>query len=856
MRLAFKVFLFILWFVVAIIISLAVARLILEDRIVSSTIDSINKQLSAQLKIKQVDVSLIRGFPRVLVALKGVEIFEGSIAIPHEFEPGLLSIDEIDVGIGLMGVLRKEFNLEKLVLRNGWINLYYDSKGKGNFEIFNASEQSPSSWILNLDALILDNINVSYIDLRTGWIFKGLLHDTHIRGQLAQMKTLLNIKSSVSIGVLRQGSFYYVRNQKASVSTSFLIAEEHIDIMPSIGRLGPSKLSFTGNISRQQGGATWLDVSGHDFGVEGLVSFLSQHNISVPSGTKTRGNVAFNLSVRGFTKKEKPYQISFNFNTTDFEINLPQKPTLMVNRLKGKLTNGSQGKPESSEVDIEEFSVKTGSSSLTGSLKVKNLTSPLYHFKINQLIYIPDFLSWGVKMPLTDGIVNGNFEALGIINNLEDITIQSFENSKFYSTLDLHRLVFEQAGSIPELKEVTGNIKISNQDISNAKLEGLFFGSRFETEIQATNATALIFGNAKTIVNTSIVLDSLNTEWLSKIVTPSSASGENESTWDRISTITGDVFIDKLVHNQFEANPISASFYTRTDNFYCNSFLARTCGGMLTGKFRVTADNSTGLSMAAEIDADALDVNQLFLSFNNFGQTTITSKNLFGELIGSMAISAPFIGKNLDFKRLESTASLRLVNGRLVNLEPLKSLSRFIQVDELMDIKFNALENTLRIKDKVVVIPEMEVNSSALNLSVSGTHSFMGDYDYRVQVLLSDVLFGKASGRKEQNREFGEVIDDGTGRAKLHLRLEGNNDTFKVAYDAASARETFRQNLQNERILLKEILREEFSFLSRSQPVRDSVSTKADSLKPINSKQPIAPKKKKEEKQKFTIEWD
>ena len=70
MRLALKVFLFILSFVIAITISLAIAGLILEDRIVASTIDTINNQLKAQLKVKQVKVSLIKGFPRALVTLQ------------------------------------------------------------------------------------------------------------------------------------------------------------------------------------------------------------------------------------------------------------------------------------------------------------------------------------------------------------------------------------------------------------------------------------------------------------------------------------------------------------------------------------------------------------------------------------------------------------------------------------------------------------------------------------------------------------------------------------------------------------------------------------------------------------------
>lgn len=859
MRFAFKTLVFLISFVLTFALALGIAGFVLEDRIVASTIASINEQLSAELKVKSVSVSFLRGFPKAVVTLKGVEIFEGSIDTPREFESGLLSLDEVNVGFNLLDLMRRELNVERLVLKNGWINLYYDSKGKGNFEIFSKNGKSPSSWILNLGSLVLDNINLSYIDLRTGWIFKGLLQDIRIHGQLSQDKTLLSIDGTGMVGVLRQGSFYYIRNEKTTLTTTFSLSDEQIDILPSSGKLGSSKFTFAGNVARQKGDPSWVEINGTDFGVQGLVSFLSQHNISVPSGTKTKGNVAFKLGVSGYSQEEKPYQISFSFNTESLEVSLPGKIPVTISNLKGEFSNGALGKPESSEIHILAFDAKTGSSSFNGSLKVKNLLSPLYHLKVNQLVYVPDILSWGVKTPLLDGVISGDFEALGMIANLDSITLQSFEDSKFYSTLALSRVVFHQVGSIPDLQDISGLIRISNQDISTAKIEGLLFGTKFGAEIQATNATALVFGRNKTSINANIVLDSLNTKSLASLVSTSQANKSQANTWDRISTISGDVFIDKFIHDKFEAQPLSASFYTNSANYYCNSFLARTCGGLLTGKFRVTTLDDATFSFGGDINADAIDVSNLFASFHNFGQSTITSQNISGELVGSIALSVPLKGMSVNFDKLEASASLMLSNGRLVNVEPLQNLSKFIEVDELKDITFSKLGNVFTINDKTIIIPEMEIVSSALNLTLSGVHSFNGDYQYRVQVLLSDLLFGKASRRKEANSTFGEVVEDGSGRANLHLKLEGDSASFNVSYDVASARNAFRQSLMKEKLLLKDILREEFSFFSRIQQLKDSLDVKGDTLIFEKEKVKIEPKKgkkKKEETSKFIIEWD
>ena len=132
----YKTLLFISVLCTTIIIGLAVAGYILRDRIIEASINQLNKQLDASLKVKDVKVSLLRGFPRATVIMRKVEIIEGALNIPPEFEPGLLSAEELSIQIGLLGLLRNEYNIDKITLKNGWLNLYFDQLGKGNFEIF------------------------------------------------------------------------------------------------------------------------------------------------------------------------------------------------------------------------------------------------------------------------------------------------------------------------------------------------------------------------------------------------------------------------------------------------------------------------------------------------------------------------------------------------------------------------------------------------------------------------------------------------------------------------------------------------------------------------------------------------
>jgi hypothetical protein len=154
----------------------------------------------------------------------------------------------------------------------------------------------------------------------------------------------------------------------------------------------------------------------------------------------------------------------------------------------------------------------------------------------------------------------------------------------------------------------------------------------------------------------------------------------------------------------------------------------------------------------------------------------------------------------------------------------------------------------------------MKINSSAIDLSVEGYHKFSGVYQYRVNMLLSEILSKKAD--KKVTR-FGTIAEDGVGKTRLFLVINGDQDKSDIKYDKDRVKEKIRTDIREEKDELKSILREEFGFFrkdtslvidtSRSQ--QDFQIDWEEDEKKTKKDKPDKEKKKKTESE-FIIKWE
>ncbi len=189
---------------------------------------------------------------------------------------------------------------------------------------------------------------------------------------------------------------------------------------------------------------------------------------------------------------------------------------------------------------------------------------------------------------------------------------------------------------------------------------------------------------------------------------------------------------------------------------------------------------------------------------------------------------------------LEAVSNFTIINGELTNYKPLYSLSKFIELSELENIKFSQFQNTIEINNSTLYIPKMEIQSNAINLKMSGEHAFNNKYLYRMNLLLSELLGKKARENKKENAEFGFIEDDGKGKTSLFLIIEGEGDDMKIRYDGKSVKEQLKEDFKEEKTNMKTILNEEFGLFKKDSAV-------------------IKNKEKEEEKstkENFQIEWE
>jgi hypothetical protein len=242
-----------------------------------------------------------------------------------------------------------------------------------------------------------------------------------------------------------------------------------------------------------------------------------------------------------------------------------------------------------------------------------------------------------------------------------------------------------------------------------------------------------------------------------------------------------------------------------------------TAGGTVSGSLKLDATPAPAYPLAIKANLANIDVTALFAEFRDFGQQFITSAQVKGRGDAGLVFTAPLRPDfSLDQEHLHCVADITLRNGELNNhpslvavadyLQHNKLTSPFVDTDalrkQLKHVTFAQLENRIEIKDRAVVLPQMTVSSSVMDMEVSGTHGFDGAVDDHLNFRLGDLFrTGTANGD-----EFGPIIDDGTG-LRIFLHMYGTTDNLLFGNDGAMAAARRKERMKEETAQLKGILK-------------------------------------------------
>jgi len=392
-----------------------------------------------------------------------------------------------------------------------------------------------------------------------------------------------------------------------------------------------------------------------------------------------------------------------------------------------------------------------------------------------------------------------------------DINFNGIANEKSTyksnGTLSFNNAAIKLKGSPIDFNELNGSLHLRGNDMVLERLQGVVGASDFSFTGSFNNLVGYFLLEDQ-LIDVDAKLQSSNID-LDQLL--SGNTSDNDSFALEITNkhrFALELDIAKLNFRKFNSANIKGSLVVQESKVSSTALSFDACGGdiQLSGTIDGSSSETIGVSCVSQIRS--VDITSLFQQMGNFGQEILIDKNLKGRLSANVDFQSKWDKSlNLDERSVVAKSDISIDNGELIRFKPMLALSKYLKGSDLETIRFSNLTNTIEIRDRKIIIPVMDIRSSALDLTASGTHTFDNMVDYKLGLYLSQILGRKV---KQMNTEFGTIEDDGLGRPRIYLSMKGPASDPKFTWDRKGTEQKISDEIRKERNTIRDLLKNEF----------------------------------------------
>lgn len=839
-------------FLGGLIVVLLVSTWVFKDRIQALFLENINKSLRTQVQVEGIRLDLLNRFPNASLTFSNVCIYEAGSATDT-----LAQAKHVFLRFNLWDLLRKNYTVKQIELSQARIRPVIRANGDANYLVWETSSKDQQAekqhFSISLQRLIFNQVAIEFEDLPAKSRLLILTDKIIMSGLFSEDRFDLTAKGSLMAREINLGNSPFVTEKPLELDIAMQVNQNREFIFRK-GALKFNNHSFTilGNIIHSEK-STYLDtrISGENLNLQTLLEDLPPVWKKYTDGYRAKGNLMFGASLQGnYSPSENPH-IEASFSLQKAELHHRQSGLRLTNLgLSGSFDNGKARDLSTSVLLLSDLQTNINRGHIKGRFSIKNFHHPDIDFNLNTDADAADLVSLlrldnirGAK-----GNIRANLAFSGRMSQQNRFTSKDIGMAKASGTIELSQVGFLLASNPLNYQDFNGTFHFSNSHLTVETFSGKVSSSDFQLRGTFRNILPyILLDNEKLHIDARLISQNLNFDELFQQESQGTDTTYRMSFSEKLG-FNLEAEIGQLNFRKFNARQIRGNVSMHNQRFYANNLLLNAMDGQIRANGFIDGTRNDYMTFGCEAQLRQVDIHQLFFQMGNFGQTSILDENIYGTTTSEFQFSGRWSPQlDVDWNSLEVTANVRVDNGVLLNYPPMIELSRFLRVGDLDRVVFSTLENQIRIKDRRIIIPEMEIKSSALNLNLSGQHTFEQQIDYRLQVLLKDLLARKNRISRNPQEQYGDIIDDGLG-ITLFLAVTGTTDDPVFRYDTRGVREKLRTDLRNERQNLIEVLRTEFS--------RQPKDTTAFPNQTQTQSQRRRENLRRQEKGEFVIEWE
>lgn len=797
MRTFRKVILYLFGTLLLVAIALVASVFIFKDRIIEAFIKEANKSLSTPIKIGKIEISAWNDFPNLAIEFRDVYVEDS-----HPEEHALLTAKTISFFLNPIEAWNGNYSIRGLQVTDSETDLKINAVGKSNYTIVKETKEGGGSISFDLRNVRLINTRVSYHDKQSQ------LH--HIFGSeklVASISTKNNVYAIVAEGDLLTeqigiGKNLFLKNKLFDVKTQLTYddVQKTVDIDTSTLKTKTSTFDISGNYLFKNKNIIDIAAIGKDTDIQTLLSLLPDELSQKLNQYESKGDIYFNVTLKGEISKEKSPFVSTSFGCKDATLFHPDYKS----RIEHANLEGSFASPSFTELSRAELFLKNISGDLNGkpftaNLALQNLEDPYLAFDFKGDLDAADILNFYPLPEIKDlmGSIKADFAFEGKVALLKKkATAQQVRTT---GSIEMDKVNFRYGKEETHIKDLSGTFQFNSNDLALSNVSGFFENSDFFLNGFFKNiVTFLFFDDQPVGIETDLKSNFLDVDQLFAIGFTGESSDYNFNISSNLN-LNFNCDVKALKYKRFKPTSIKGDLLVKNQVAVSRNITLHAMGGDITLNGIVDAKNPKAIDVISSFKLTGIHVDSIFHVFENFHQDFIMDKHLKGQTIADVTLEMTLTEKlNLIPETLIADISTTIKNGELNNFEPLQDLKKYLDDETLARLRFADLKNDIHIENKTIYIPEMEIRSNATVIQVSGTHTFDQKIDYRVTAPLRNKK------KIDPDESFGAIEEDKSGRAKVFLKIIGTTDKFDVSYDKAALKKKLGNDMKKEIQELKE----------------------------------------------------
>lgn len=793
--------------VIAFVAALLLASLLYihvnRDDFIRYFLDEVNERLLTPVEVGDIDISYWESFPNVDIVLRQVE------ADAVGGGP-LMKIGRLSLSFSIWNFLDKNYHIRRLTIEQADLFLQVDSGGKRNFDIFKKDGQTKPATPITIGKVRLRDCHLRYEDqpvsIATDWTISS--------GQF----TLQSLTSPLAFSGQWSGmnhatvyqDFSYLKGRQLDVSLKGVRLND--------GRLEKVESWSLGEEHHQLSGA--LSTAGSDettLTLQGNTSLLSDLLANIPAGWPSDWP-AYELegiaTLSGqYAKRGASQELSISFDGKELRFKYPARQLAftqfsatgqVVTNLQASgtslqftsLAGHMNGYPVSGKATITNMATLHTRAEIEGSMPLELFASIVPDWRLRcqsgMLAYSMAFEGPLDEKGSDDWLIDGE---------------TTVENATFW--WQDYPLQFS---------DWNGILLFNDRDVAFTDTYGRLGSS--DLTLNGLLRNFHFFYNPKVnllLIEGSVSSQRLNlNELLSNKSQPAGATASSyQLTVSPRLQLKLNADAKTVVFDRFTGTDLTTEVQVQNRQVYVRKLDFATMGGsiQLTGNLSDQAGDTLLTYFSGEVKN--LYADSIFYVFHDFNQSWLQSQHLRGQLHADFDVDLA-LRNNLSFlpDLFRARINARGTNGELVNFAPMQELSRLVKEEKLSRLTFGELSNQFLIENRRILIPSMDIQSNVSNITLSGTHTFDQQIDYRLKV----PVFNRR--RREIDEEA--VEEDDRGNLYAHVKIVGTTDDYRVSYDAKTAARSLIESIRGEsKELMQEIKQQQPAKTARPLQLRE-----------------------------------